>query len=254
MHGRRPKGHPIVELNRAILATRGVELQRDAFILDFGCGSGRYTYEYLDAGYRNAFGYDVRDNVKLRADTDRVYFRFEANAATNLRRRMTQIPWPDDTFDFIFAITVFEHVLDQKRAHVEIHRVLKPGGVFLNNFPSKWRLIEPHIWVPFAGAIQSPTYFKFWANAGLRSPRQRGLSAAEVAAKNIRYAKHGIKYLSGAAIEELVSDSFDSYEFVEDAFIRNSTGKSRHLAALVRVPGFLSFYRLAHTRVILARK
>jgi len=48
---------------------------------------------------------------------------------------MTAIPWPDHTFDFVFATSVFEHVSDQGLAYREIHRVLKPGGRVLNIFP-----------------------------------------------------------------------------------------------------------------------
>ena len=43
---------------------------------------------------------------------------------------MTKVPWPDNTFDFVFATQVFEHVSDQELAYSEVHRVLKPGGSF----------------------------------------------------------------------------------------------------------------------------
>jgi ubiquinone/menaquinone biosynthesis C-methylase UbiE len=33
---------------------------------------------------------------------------------------MTKIPWPDETFDFVFATSVFEHVTDQELAYAEI--------------------------------------------------------------------------------------------------------------------------------------
>jgi SAM-dependent methyltransferase len=122
-------------------------------ILDYGCGSGRHTYEYLDAGYCNAFGYDVQNYVALRAPKDRERFRFDpipGNAGGY--PRMSEVPWPADTFHFIFATSVFEHVADQELAYAEIHRVLKPGGAFLNIFPSKWRPIEAHINIPWASA------------------------------------------------------------------------------------------------------
>ncbi len=136
----------VVAFYDAILESRGIRLAPDSMILDYGCGSGRHTYEYLDAGYCNAFGYDLQNYVALRAPKDRERFRFDpipGNAGGY--PRMSEFPWPADTFHFIFATSVFEHVADQELAYAEIHRVLKPGGAFLNIFPSKWRPIEAHI-------------------------------------------------------------------------------------------------------------
>jgi len=84
------------------------------------------------AGFRNAFGYEVQNYIDLRSPSDLEHFRFDP-----MPRRpggwgsMTRISWPDDTFDFVSASSVFEHVVDQELAYREIHRVLKPGGSFL---------------------------------------------------------------------------------------------------------------------------
>jgi ubiquinone/menaquinone biosynthesis C-methylase UbiE len=48
----------------------------------------------------------------------------------NASEYMTKILWPDNTFDFVFAIAVFEHVSDQELAYSGIHRVLKPKARF----------------------------------------------------------------------------------------------------------------------------
>src|SRR5262245_66143683 len=107
----------IVELNEAILRDIGIELSKDAFVLDFGCGSGRFTYAYRDAGYRNSFGYDIHDYLELRRPEDAEFFRMDENKGPiNSYPAMTKIPWPDNNFDFIFATTVFEHVIDQELA------------------------------------------------------------------------------------------------------------------------------------------
>jgi SAM-dependent methyltransferase len=39
-----------------------------------------------------------------------------------------QLPFRDSVFDRVFALNVFEHLIDPKRAATEIFRVLKPGG------------------------------------------------------------------------------------------------------------------------------
>lgn len=108
----------VVALNEKILRDNGIELSRDAFVLDFGCGSGRHVYEYLDQRYENVYGYDIQNFLDLRDPADGFCFQFdEAN-------RITRMPFPDEHFDFVYSYSVFEHVLDQEWAFREIARVL----------------------------------------------------------------------------------------------------------------------------------
>ena len=135
----------VVELNDNILRTCGMSPSKDWAILDYGCGAGRHVYEYLDRGYAHVQGYDIGDFVVPRQATDVARFRFGSIDGDG---HMSPLPWPSDSFDFVFATSVFEHVRDQATAYAEINRVLKPGGVFLNMFPSKWRPLEPHTHIP----------------------------------------------------------------------------------------------------------
>ncbi|MGO3931013.1 class I SAM-dependent methyltransferase [Rhodopseudomonas pseudopalustris] len=244
-----------VGLNDAILREHGIHLTRDAVILDYGCGSGRFTYDYHDAGYSNTFGYDVKNYLSLRSPDDVEFFRFDDNQGpADTFPRMSSIPWPDNTFDFVFATSVFEHVIDQETAYREIARVLKPGGWFLNNFPAKWRPIEPHIYVPFGGATHSKAWFRLWASLGIRNEYQTGLDAGAVAEKNYFYSLNGIKYPSGREICRMLDDAFSEWRNVETSFARHSPGRSRYLAKpMTLFPPLASLFRLAHTRVILAR-
>ncbi len=60
------------------------------------------------------------------------------------------IPYPDSTFDLVFADNVLEHLIDPLEVFGEISRVLKPGGVFLFKTPNRWHyvsliaLVSPH--------------------------------------------------------------------------------------------------------------
>jgi SAM-dependent methyltransferase len=246
----------VVTFYDAILKSRGIALAPDNMILDYGCGSGRHTYEYIDAGFRNAFGYDVQNYVALRSPSDREHFRFDPRPGhAGGYPTMTKIPWPDETFDFVFATSVFEHVTDQELAYAEIHRVLKPGGSFLNIFPSKWRPIEAHINIPFGGVFTWRPYLRLCAALGIRGLNQETCTADQVVELNRLFTTHGVNYLSGQQIAELLGRIFGEFEYVEDAFIRHSPGRSRHLAVPLKfTPMLRQAFRFAHTRAILSRK
>jgi SAM-dependent methyltransferase len=168
---------------------------------------------------------------------------------------MTEIPWPDNTFDFVFATSVFEHVADQELAYSEIHRVLKPGGLFLNIFPSKWRPIEAHINVPLGGVLRSRRYLRLCTALGIRGVGQEKFTADRVLDLNRQFLTHGVNYLAGRQIADLLHRIFGEFAYVEDAFISHSPGRSRYLAIPLKVLPILRYlFRFAHTRVILARK
>jgi len=243
----------VVDLNDRILRACGISPSKAWSILDYGCGSGRHVYEYLDAGHTNIFGYDVGDYVVRHQGISSGRFRF---GATDRDGRMSGVPWPDNTFDFVFATSVFEHVQDQARAHAEIHRILKPGGVFLNTFPSKWRPLEPHTNIPFGGAVRAKWWYYLWAAVGVRRSAFGGdISRLERARLYHSFALTGVRYLSGQEIDRLARDVFGSYRYVEDAFVRHTPGRSRHLrGAFAAFPLLRKVFRSAHTRIILAQK
>ncbi len=239
-----------VDLNNFILRSYGIDLSKDADILDFGCGSGRHTYEYLDAGYSRVVGFDVQDFAQLRDPADHRYFLCQG------LDEEYRIPAADNSFDFVVSASVFEHVQNQAKAIAEIGRVLKPGGATLHSFPSRWRPIEPHIKVPFGGVLQTEFWLSIWAALGVRNEYQRELGAGETVANNLAYCADGIKYLDATTIRRLWQTTFADVHFVERAFL----GGTRSMSSISRVawplaktiPGFESLYRCFHNRAVLA--
>jgi SAM-dependent methyltransferase len=108
--------------------------------LDWGCGSGHYSYFLTHSGWKTeAFSFDEAPKY-LTASA--LFHHSKAKGDDPVR-----LPYGDETFDAVFSIGVLEHVHerggDQTRSVLEIERVLKPGGQFLIfHLPNQFSWIE----------------------------------------------------------------------------------------------------------------
>ncbi len=249
--GELPDIQRMVTVCTGILHDYGFSLESHHMVLDFGCGTGRHTYEFRDQGFC-AFGFDMKNYVKLRAEGDIRFFMFPESGDPPV------IPSPDNRFDFLFSMSVLEHTLDYDSAFREMRRVLKPGGVGLHVFPSRLRPIEPHMYVPFGGCFQSYPYFLFWAAMGVRSEIQAGRSWKEVARMNLDYARRRVNYLSKRQILQFAHRHFRSAMFGEGSFIKHTRQASKVsrvvYPAIQTFPFLTQLYRTFHTRVLFFQK
>ena len=55
-----------------------------------------------------------------------------------------RLPFDDGSFDSVFSISVFEHLLDLGAALAEMRRVLRPGGLVYANFGPIWSGCKGH--------------------------------------------------------------------------------------------------------------
>ncbi|MEP6991119.1 MAG: class I SAM-dependent methyltransferase, partial [bacterium] len=229
----------LVEHHRAMLGGMGVSLQSGATVLDFGCGAGRRVYQYRKAGFR-AFGVDFPDDwssLERTCVADGLALPGEALCRA-LESAPYRIPFPDASFDFVFSEQVFEHVQNYEEAIAEIHRVLKADGCTLHDFPARWRPIEAHVHVPFAGVWRSRFYLGLWARLGVRNEFQHGLAADEVTARNAAYLTTQTKYLPKREIARHFERYFRIVRFAESLFIQHSWGRLHRLSRLAQlVPG-----------------
>jgi SAM-dependent methyltransferase len=110
---------------RELLADVGRPLDDMNEILDFGCGCGRITRWLGDLARPHVNGCDYNGEL---IDWCQQNLPFMRALRTELR---PPLPYPDDTFDFLYAFSVFTH-LSAELAGLwmsELGRVVKPGGL-----------------------------------------------------------------------------------------------------------------------------
>jgi SAM-dependent methyltransferase len=164
------------------------------------------------------------------------------------------IPYDDGTFDVIVSDQVFEHVMDYPGTLAELQRVMKPGGVFIHMFPSRYRVIEPHVFVPFGTIIRAPSWLRLWASLGIRNSFQKGQPAAEVARFNRNYLTTRTHYLSRRDLRRQFERYFTDVRFVEKTYLKYA-GRARPLYTLSSVVWFLpALYSALHGRVVFGRR
>ncbi len=94
---------------------------RQARILDVGCGSGCVLYALEQAGYEKLTGCDFVNAVSN---------GFLAKARIHVGD-FSRIGFADESFDAVVSTMVIEHVSDDQGFMQDIGKLLKPGGVTL---------------------------------------------------------------------------------------------------------------------------
>jgi SAM-dependent methyltransferase len=214
-------------------AVRGFFLDRSCKILDFGCGSGAEVYAWRDDGF-DAYGYDMQNYLKLRDPSDSQYFevggdcdgtptaKFDMRIETDFR-----LPYEENTFDLVFSSQVLEHVMDHGTVFRELARVMKQKSLGIHSYPSKYRLVEPHINVPLAGFFHPHWWFSLWAQLGVKNQFQTELTSSAVAHSNRDYCRVGLNYKSADDMLRIAGSYFtytcympEYWEFGADKYER----------------------------------
>jgi SAM-dependent methyltransferase len=133
-------------------------LRPDHDVLDIGCGVGRtarYLCDFLDASARYE-GFDIKEGMVSWCQSEITprfpNFRFQFTPMFNTSYKPDPtlpaastftFPYPDESFDFAFAHSVFTHLPPEATSNYlsEIGRVLRPGGISY----STWFLFEDEL-------------------------------------------------------------------------------------------------------------
>lgn len=126
---------------RCRLTTSRLKL-KDALLVDFGCGNGAQTAEFLYSGCK-IIAVDVNHQQQ------------ELFVEYLLRQRLQShllvaqydggnLPIKSESVDIVSSYDVLEHVVSESQALQEMHRVLKPGADLVMTVPNKGWIFETH--------------------------------------------------------------------------------------------------------------
>ncbi|KAK7737346.1 Delta(24)-sterol C-methyltransferase [Cytospora paraplurivora] len=106
-----------------------INIQEGAQVLDVGCGVGGPAREIAKFTGANITGLNNNDYQIDRA----IYYADKeklSHQLTYVKGDFMQMPFPDNTFDYVYAIEATVHAPKLEGVYSEIFRVLKPGGTF----------------------------------------------------------------------------------------------------------------------------
>jgi SAM-dependent methyltransferase len=161
-------------------------LQVSARLLDCGCGPGSISCDFakiLSLGH--VTGID-REESQIELARSRASEQHLTNVTFKVGS-IYELPFPDSSFDVVFAHAIFEHISSPDKALAEILRVLEPGGI---------------------AAIRSPDWGGF-----IVGPEVPGLQAAIKSYANLQTANGGDVHI-GRKLPKLLRDAdFDLLRF-----------------------------------------
>jgi SAM-dependent methyltransferase len=122
--------------------------------LDVGCQSGELT-DYLNT--YTLMSWEGIDPALPESAKSPQGASLHSAAADN-------IPYPDRHFDCLLLANVFEHIPPERRRSslIEMHRVLRPGGILAGQLPNPYFPIESHSRLPFMGWLPVSLQRKYW--------------------------------------------------------------------------------------------
>jgi SAM-dependent methyltransferase len=165
--GHRPVGEQaIAKLN----------VQPTARVLDVGCGSGwasRIFAAQADRGH--VTGIDISDEmIRVARESSAAFSNLDFQVAS-----AESLPFEKDEFSDAFSMESLYYYADMSKALGEIHRVLKPGGAFVNVVDLYQENEPSHQWVEQLAVpvqlLSAEQYLNLFARAGFVECRDERL-------------------------------------------------------------------------------
>jgi len=132
-----PKGFFSFEMRQRLkfvanLLNEQIRRMDNPSVLECGCGPGDIL-ELIDNQYCKLTGIDLNKRY-IELASERV------PKAKLIEGNVEQLPFPDESFDIVFAVGVLMYLKNDREAAKEISRVTKKGGYVLISVPNYWML------------------------------------------------------------------------------------------------------------------
>lgn len=135
---------------------------KDKSILDIGVSRGGFTIEAAQEGAQVTGLEPSQEHIdRTQKEIDRLNLNIKL-----VRGYGEEMPFPDNSFDFVNMAELIEHVDSPNHLMPEVKRVLKPRGQAYLSVPSRYSLRDPHYelyfvnWLPRSLASSFIKIFK----------------------------------------------------------------------------------------------
>lgn len=118
-----PQKYGVIEEFNHGYPLRHLPTQRTFRTIELGAGTGGHL-EHEDISNQEYHCVELRENM-----ASEILRRFPTVTAT-VADCQQRLPYPDSYFDRAVVVHVFEHLPNLPAAVAELHKVLKPGGIF----------------------------------------------------------------------------------------------------------------------------
>jgi len=145
---------------RAVIAAR----PQGGRLLDIGCATGNFLHMVRRLGPWEVYGLDISPEA---AEYARQRFGLDIFIG-----EVAQACYPSAYFDAVTLWDVIEHVHDPKGTLVEIHRILKPGGLLLISTPNLWSW-DARIFGRYWVGLDAPRHLFIFSPATLQKLLQK---------------------------------------------------------------------------------
>ena len=115
---------PRIITDIAVLVADLCSLDRDAALMDAGCGTGLVGIELSKAGFRNIAGFDLSEEMAIKAKNTKAYRAVTGNA------NITELPSEvsKNSYDLVLCCGVFTTGHIEPEAFSHLLDLVKPGG------------------------------------------------------------------------------------------------------------------------------
>jgi 2-polyprenyl-3-methyl-5-hydroxy-6-metoxy-1,4-benzoquinol methylase len=124
----------IIENGRSLEIFKEFVGNKNATILDVGCGNGAFLKSLTDSGYTNLSATDLENNLALAPLPRERFMQVDLS--------YDKLPVSEASFDAITAWEVVEHLENPYNFIREAHRTLKPRGHLIISIPNPFHLMS----------------------------------------------------------------------------------------------------------------